>query len=79
MVLTPASVCCVLEQDTLSAYISRLSCEISGDNLVTGVQCYEPFRKIALKIHTFSCKTRVEISLTKQKENLICLYFGMIW
>ena len=35
---------------------SRLSCEMStgGDNLVKGVQCYELFGGIALKIHTIS-------------------------
>ena len=55
MVKTPASVCCVLEQDTIriASIISAVKLVPGGDNLVKGVQCYELFGGIALENHAF--------------------------
>ena len=46
----------ILEQDTIriASVDSAVKLVPCGDNLVKGVQCYELFGGIALKIHTFS-------------------------
>ena len=52
MVLTPAaSVCCVLEQNTLSALLQ--STQLWNEYQVKGVQCYELFGGVTLKNHAF--------------------------
>ena len=53
-VRTPASVCCVLEQETLFALHQSTQLQVPcGDNLVRGVLCYELFGGIAPKNNTF--------------------------
>ena len=51
----PASVCCVLEQDTVhvASVDSAVKCVPDGFNLVNGVQCYDLFGGIALKNRAF--------------------------